>query len=170
MLQKRIRETDAMIDNLLLRANPGTTMAAPLALIPARLPLSSKERTKYRDILSYLEGAAQQAGQRFDISALEGTVSEDSDTEEDTANSAASPVRGSSVERAVRPVDSILEAMTPIGIMATAALQSHRATARAMPDDPSADPAHSHECKGVASESNFLPGTYHAPLGVFSRH
>ncbi|KAM5540995.1 hypothetical protein V8D89_005306 [Ganoderma adspersum] len=160
MLQKRIRETDAMIDNLLLRVNPGGTMAAPLALVPARLPLSSKERTKYRDILSYLEGAAQQPGQRFDISALEGTISEDSDADEEMAYGAASPVHGSSVERAVQPVDSILEAMAPIGIMATAALQSHRATASAMPDDSNADSARSHECnaQGVASESYFLPG------------
>ncbi|KAM5540986.1 hypothetical protein V8D89_005297 [Ganoderma adspersum] len=183
VLRQQIREKDAMIDNLLSRVNPGPTMATPLTLVPARLPLSSKERTEYRDILSYLERAAQQAGQRvlgdgrarFDISALEDIISEeDSDTDEDMANvaaaaaaggaapqpgdGAASPVRGSSVERAVRPVESILEAMAPTGIMASAALQSNRAAASAMPDDSSTDSAHSHESKGVAGESYFLPG------------
>ena len=185
VLRQQIREKDAMIDNLLSRVNPGPTMATPLTLVPARLPLSSKERTEYRDILSYLERAAQQAGQRvlgdgrarFDISALEDIISEeDSDTDEDMANvaaaaaaggaapqggdGAASPVRGSSVERSVQPVESILEAMAPTGIMATAALQSNRAAASAMPDDSSTDSAHSHESKGVAGESYFLPGAY----------
>ncbi|KAI1785437.1 hypothetical protein LXA43DRAFT_899849 [Ganoderma leucocontextum] len=181
VLRQQIREKDAMIDNLLSRVNPGPTMATPLTLVPARLPLSSKERTEYRDILSYLERAAQQAGQRvlgdararFDISALEDIISdEDSDTDEDMVTAAAaaaasapqggdgaaSPVRGSSVERAVQPVDTILEAMAPTGIMATAALQSSRAAASAMPDDSSTDSAHSHESKGVAGESYFLPG------------
>lgn len=189
VLRQQIREKDAMIDNLLSRVNPGPTMATPLTLVPARLPLSSKERTEYRDILSYLERAAQQAGQRvlgdgrtrFDISALEDIISdEDSDTDEDMANVAAaaaagtggaaapqttdgtaSPVRGTSVERTVKPVDSILEAMAPTGIMAIAALQSNRAAASAMPDDSSTDSAHSHESKGVAGESYFLPGAYY---------
>ena len=50
--------------------------------------------------------------------------------------------------------------MAPTGIMATAALQSNRAAASAMPDDSSTDSAHSHESKGVAGESYFLPGAY----------
>ena len=92
VLRQQIREKDAMIDNLLNRVNPGPTMATPLTLVPARLPLSAKERAEYRDVLTYLERAAQQAGQRFmgdgrtkfDISALEYVMSEDeSESEED---------------------------------------------------------------------------------------
>lgn len=92
VLRQQIREKDAMIDNLLNRVNPGPTMATPLTLVPARLPLSAKERAEYRDVLTYLERAAQQAGQRFmgdgrtkfDISALEDVMSEDeSESEED---------------------------------------------------------------------------------------
>ncbi|PIL25701.1 transcription factor [Ganoderma sinense ZZ0214-1] len=163
VLRQQIRDTDAMIDSLLSRVNPGPTMATPLTLVPARLPLSSEERTsiEYRSILTYLERATQRGGQRFDISALEDIPSEDdSDADSDMENvaSAASPVRGSSAERAVQPVDSILEVMAPVGIMATAALQSSRAAASAVPDDSSSDSGHSHESKGVASENYFLPG------------
>ena len=62
VLRQQIREKDAMIDNLLNQVNPGPTMATPLTLVPARLPFTPKERTEYRDILTYLERAAQQAG------------------------------------------------------------------------------------------------------------
>ena len=90
-LRQQIREKDAMIDNLLSQVNPGPTMATPLTLVPARLPLSQKERGEYRDVLTYLERAAQQAGTRFmgdgrakfDISALEDVVSEDDEDEDD---------------------------------------------------------------------------------------
>ena len=94
VLRQQIREKDAMIDNLLSQVNPGPTMATPLTLVPARLPLTPKERNEYRDVLTYLERAAQQAGQRFmgdgrtkfDISALEDVMSEDeSDSDEDMA-------------------------------------------------------------------------------------
>ena len=162
-----------MIDNLLLRVNPGTAMATPLTLAPARLPLSSKERNEHRDVLSYLERAAQLGAQRFDISALEDGVSEDEDTDEDmdkASGGSASPARGNwspmsdragPVQTAVDPPS--LEVMAPMGIMATAALQNHRTTASALPDDSSTDSAHLHasSVKGVAGEGYFLPGVYY---------
>ncbi|KAM5540997.1 hypothetical protein V8D89_005308 [Ganoderma adspersum] len=170
VLRKRIRETDAMIDSLLLLVNPGTTMATPLVLAPARLPLSSQERTEHCDVLSYLERAAHQGAQRFDISALEGGVSEDSDTDEDVgmaSGGAVSPVPGNLSPTNGRagpvqpPVDSSsLEVMAPMAIMATAALQSGSTAASALPDDSSTDSAHSHlsNLKGIAGEGYFLPG------------
>ena len=92
-LRQQIREKDALIDNLLSQVNPGPVSATPLTLVPARLPLSQKERGEYRDVLAYLERAAQQAGQRvlgdgrakFDISALEDVVSEDEDEDDEDA-------------------------------------------------------------------------------------
>ena len=99
-LRQQIREKDALIDNLLSQVNPGPVSATPLTLVPARLPLSQKERGEYRDVLAYLERAAQQAGQRvlgdgrakFDISALEDVVSEDEDEDDEDS---AMPVDGS---------------------------------------------------------------------------
>ena len=179
VLRQQIREKDAMIDNLLSRVNPGPTMATPLTLVPARLPLSSKERTEYRDILTYLERAAQQAGQRvlgdgrarFDISALEDIPGSDEDTESDeemVANAvgagdakegSASPKRGASVEH-MQPVDTVLELMAPTGMMAAAALQTSRAATNAKPDSSSESSANSHGSKGVAGDEYFLPGSF----------
>ena len=111
VLRQQIREKDAMIDNLLNRVNPGPTMATPLTLVPARLPLSAKERAEYRDVLTYLERAAQQAGQRFmgdgrtkfDISALEDVMSEDESESEEDAPGLGVPEGLLSPKRAVSP-------------------------------------------------------------------
>ncbi|TBU52135.1 hypothetical protein BD310DRAFT_832860 [Dichomitus squalens] len=177
VLRQQIREKDAMIDNLLSRVNPGPTMATPLTLVPARLPLSSRERAEYRDILTYLERSAQQAGQRvlgdararFDISALEDIPGSDEDTESEediVANATAaqegkdgsvSPKRAGSVEH-MQPVDTVLELMAPTGMMAAAALQTSRAATNAKPDTASDSSGDSHRSKGVAGDEYFLPG------------
>lgn len=172
VLRQQIREKDAMIDNLLTQVNPGPAMATPLTLVPARLPLTPKERTEYRDILTYLERTAQQAGQRFmgdgrtkfDISALEDVMSEDeSDTDEDMGvEGATSPKRVSSPKTdAVQSVDTILEVAAPTGIMAAAALQNNRTGARSVQDSSSESSASQQGVDaGVAGESYFLPGAF----------
>ncbi|KAI0758853.1 hypothetical protein C8Q74DRAFT_1372764 [Fomes fomentarius] len=172
VLRQQIREKDAMIDNLLNQVNPGPTMATPLTLVPARLPLTPKERTEYRDILTYLERTAQQAGQRFmgdgrtkfDISALEDVMSEDeSDTDEDMGvEGSTSPKRVSSPKTdAVQSVDTILEVAAPTGIMAAAALQNSRTGAKSVQDSSSESSASQQGVDaGVAGDSYFLPGPH----------
>ena len=185
VLRQQSREKDAMIDNLLNRVNPGPTMATPLTLVPARLPLSAKERAEYRDVLTYLERAAQQAGQRFmgdgrtkfDISALEDVMSEDeSESEEDAGGPglgglpegllspkrAASPkgeqVSQSQHQHQHQPMDSILEVGAPTGIMAIAALQHMGKNAKSVPDSASESSGSKESDAGVAGEAFFLPG------------
>ncbi|KAI0744472.1 hypothetical protein C8Q76DRAFT_605763 [Earliella scabrosa] len=168
VLRQQIREKDAMIDNLLSQVNPGPTMATPLTLVPARLPLTPKERNEYRDVLTYLERAAQQAGQRFmgdgrtkfDISALEDVMSEDeSDSDEDMAE--APGAGGSPKSEQVQPMDTILEVAAPTGIMAAAALHHSRTAGKSAVDSASessgSQPAGE---AGVASELYFLPGPH----------
>ena len=186
-LRQQIREKDAMIDNLLSQVNPGPTMPTPLTLVPARLPLSQKERGEYRDVLAYLERAAQQAGQRcagdgrakFDISALEDVVSDDEDEEDEVlsqgAGAAADPPsaasnaqRGSPSpkrERGPSPklvdtpsIDPIWEAGAPTGLMAQAALQQHKTAGNVENSSDSASSQSGPVEAGVAGDLYFLPG------------
>ncbi|RPD77310.1 hypothetical protein L226DRAFT_459877 [Lentinus tigrinus ALCF2SS1-7] len=169
VLRQQIREKDAMIDNLLNRVNPGPTMATPLTLVPARLPLTQKERADYRDVLTYLERAAQQSGQRFmgdgrtkfDISALEDVMSEDdSVSDEEMPEGLVSPKRGASPKNEQsHAMDSILEVGAPTGIMAVAALQNRGSSTK--PVDSSASESSGKDSAtdaGVAGDMFFLPG------------
>ncbi|RDX49727.1 hypothetical protein OH76DRAFT_1482841 [Lentinus brumalis] len=168
VLRQQIREKDAQIDNLLNRVNPGPTMATPLTLVPARLPFTQKERAEYRDVLTYLERAAQQAGQRFmgdgrtkfDISALEDVMSEDeSDSGEEMAEGLTSPKRGTSPRNEQSRMESILEVAAPTGMMAAAALQNWGANAKSLPDSASESSGSKDSADaGVAGEMYFLPG------------
>ncbi len=169
VLRQQIREKDAQIDNLLNRVNPGPTMATPLTLVPARLPFTQKERAEYRDVLSYLERAAQQAGQRFmgdhrtkfDISALEDVMSEDeSDSGEEIAEGLTSPKRGASPKNEQsHSMESILEVAAPTGMMAAAALQNWGSNAKPLPDNASSSSGSKDSADaGVAGEMYFLPG------------
>ncbi|KAH9914089.1 uncharacterized protein BXZ73DRAFT_92869 [Epithele typhae] len=186
VLRQQIREKDAMIDNLLSQVNPGPTMATPLTLVPARLPLNQKERADYRDVLSYLERSSQQANQRlmgdqrvkFEIAALEDVVSEDdSMTSDDEAGGAGSHAGSSSPKREressptlratesvpPRAVESILEPGAPTFIMATAALQNARKpvpTESASDSTSSAAGAASNVEAGVAADNYYLPGPH----------
>lgn len=178
VLRQQIREADAKIDTLLSQVNPGPTMATPLTLVPARLPFGQKERAEYRDVLTYLERAAQQAGQRFvgdgrakfDISALEDLISDDdSETDEDAppgADGATSPKRATSPKTELtqtQPVDTILEVAAPNGIMAAAAMQNNRMAAKAA-NETSSDSSAGQSVEGVAGENFWLPGASRPPF------
>lgn len=169
VLRQQIREKDAMIDNVLSQVNPGPTNATPLTLVPARLPLNPKERNDYRDVLAYLERAAQQAGQRFmgdgrtkfDISALEDVMSEDeSGSEGDGTDGGHSPKRDISPKtEGVHAFDTVLEMKAPTGIMAAAAFETNRKAAAAPESESGSASSGSQVDAGVAGEQYFLPGT-----------
>ncbi|KAH9886688.1 hypothetical protein C8Q73DRAFT_748860 [Cubamyces lactineus] len=173
VLQQQIREKNAMIDKVLSQVNPGPTMPTPLALVPARLPLTEEERNKYRDVLAYLERAATQAGARiggdgrpkFDISALEDPSEVESDSEEDMGEGgAASPNRGASPKGDMRPMDTILEVAAPTGMMAIAALETRSTANKGNVGDSSASEGGSSNKStvdgGIANDTYFLPGPF----------
>ncbi|KAI0772374.1 hypothetical protein BD413DRAFT_603880 [Trametes elegans] len=169
VLQQRIREKNAEIDKVLSKVNPGPTMPTPLTLVPARLPLSEEERTKYRDVLAYLERTATQAGQRiggdnrpkFDISALEDPSEAESDSDEEMVEGVVSPSRAVSPKGDHRPMDTILEVAAPTGLMAIAALETLNTTGKSIADSSSSESSHKSIPEGgIASETYFLPGSY----------
>ncbi|OBZ74264.1 Protein priB [Grifola frondosa] len=169
VLRQQIREKDAMIDTLLNQVNPGPVMATPLSLVPSRLPLTTEERSAYRDVLTYLERLTAQNSARFmgegrakfDISALEDVSEESGESDDEAPDGVTSPRRASSPRVGItHQVDTLLEASAPTGMLASASLQHSRATAKSTVESTS-DGASSHNSSaegGIASETYFLPG------------
>lgn len=127
ILQKQIREKDAMIDSLLQQLNPKPSLCTPLTIVPSRLTLTDSQRATYRDVLSWFEkvqsGGKADGKDKIDVSVLEDGYDEglDSDNEGNTPLVSDAP---SAQQPHLLPGGS-----APAGLLASAVLDSDRVTA-----------------------------------------
>ena len=160
ILQKQIREKDAMIDTLLQQLNPKPSLCTPLTLVSSRLALTESQRAAYRDVLSYFEkvqsGARADGKEKIDVSVLEDGYDEGLDSDGE-GNHADIPDTPNAPQPHLLPGGS-----APAGLLASLALDSDRATSSPPSSDvPSKDDEETKDLKiekGIGSKKYFQPG------------
>lgn len=165
ILRKQIREKDVMIDNLLARLNPTSSMATPLAISPSRLALTPEQRNVYRDVLAYYEKSqslsksATEGGRKFNVSALDEDSEYDSESDESIA---VDELQESTSNLHINPLPAT---EAPAGLLAKTALESKSrlgspASARGSGSewDQLEDHASSSHSGGIGNLAYFEPG------------
>lgn len=166
ILRKQIREKDAMIDNLLAKLNPASSMTTSLSINPARLALTPEQRTQYRDVLMYLEKgqtrvSGEAARQKIDVSALDEEFEVESDSED--VGSGMEDLQESTSSLHLHPLPT---KRAPAGVLASTALESR---SRLSSPVSGRDPTSSGESEaledsadgGITSFAYFEPGASH---------
>lgn len=162
ILQKQIREKDAMIDTLLQQLNPKPSLCTPLTLVPSRLALTDSQRAAYHDVLSWFEkvqsGARVDGKEKIDVSLLEDGYDEGLDSD----NEGNSPDVHDNLPA---PQPHLLPGgSAPAGLLASAALDSDSAIAS--PPSPEMSLKQEEETqdlkveKGIGSKTYFQPGEF----------
>lgn len=155
ILQKQIREKDAMIDTLLQQLNPKPSLCTPLTLVPSRLALTDSQRAAYRDVLSWFEkvqsGVRVDGKEKIDVSVLEDGYDEGLDSDNEGNSSDAH-------DALPAPQPHLLPGgSAPAGLLASAALYSDSAIA----SPPSPEETRDLKVeKGIGSKTYFQPGEF----------
>ena len=166
ILRKQIREKDVMIDNLLAKLNPASSLATPLSINPSRLALSAEQRSRYRDVLMYLDKGqnARAAGdavprQKIDVSSLDDEYDFASDSED--GSSGMEDLQESTAALHIHPLPA---RCAPAGVLASAALETRslsRVSSPASGREPT-ESEHQEEMAdgGLANAAYFQPGMF----------
>ena len=161
ILRKKIREKDAMIDNLLARLNPTAPSATPLSLNVARLALTPDQRAAYRDVLSYFEKSqsVRTVEKKIDVSTLDEDSEYESDSDNDTEGGDADDA-ASSVFQPHVPTKC-----TPTGLLAKSALETRSRSRLSSPETSNHGRTESEGSEettstgaGIGNPSYFEPG------------
>ena len=152
-----------MIDNLLARLNPASSMSTPLAISPSRLALTPEQRNVYRDVLAYYEKSQSQSksaaetARKFDVSALDEDLEYDSDSD---GSVAMDDLQESASALHINPLPAT---EAPAGLLAKTALESKSrlgspssVRGSGSEGDQVDDQASSHG--GIANPAYFEPG------------
>lgn len=127
ILQKQIREKDAMIDSLLFQVNPKPSLSTPLTIVPSRLALSDTQRIVYRDVLTWFEkaqsGTRGDGREKIDVSALEDGYEEGLDSD-DEVNHDASQDTDACAAALARQLRFLPGPSAPAGLLVSAVLDS----------------------------------------------
>jgi hypothetical protein len=177
ILRKQIREKDAMIDDLLAKLNPASSMCTPLSINPSRLALTAEQRSRYRDVLMYLDkgqntgkASGEAVRQKIDVSLLDEEY--DYESESEACSSGIDELQESTSSLHIHPLPA---KRAPAGVLASAALET-RSLSRASSPAPGGEPASSESSfqdelteGGIANLSYFQPGAFDLLLGVDNR-
>ena len=194
ILRKQIREKDAMIDNLLAKLNPASSMSTPLSINPSRLALTQEQRLQYRDVLLYLDkaqsstkasagtdGASSRA--KIDVSALDDEYEYDSESDDGGGGGGgtSSGIEDLQQSTSALHIHPLPQKHAPAGILASTTLETRSRLSSPVSgrDPPSSEgeQGSAHEDgagvggsagagDGFANSAYFEPGACRLPVGA----